>query len=148
MRNVARRPAMGDASHAPRPVVIVVDDDPDVLGSLQFAFEVEGFEVWPFASGEALLDLGGVVEHGCLVVDYQLGGLDGLALLARLREQGNRLPAILITTANTVVALKAAQAGVDIVEKPLLCDTLIGEVRRLLQAASAQTSEPRGHPNA
>ena len=123
---------MADPSHALRPIVIVVDDDPDVLSSLQFAFEVEGFEVWPFASGEALLDLCGVVDQGCLVVDYHLGGLDGLALLERLRAQGSRLPAILITTADPVVALKAAQAGVDVVEKPLLSDTLIEEVRRLL----------------
>ena len=126
---------MGSAPNDPRPLVIVVDDDPAVLGSLQFAFEVEGFEVWPFASGEALLDRCGDVKRGCLVVDYQLGGLDGLAALEMLRARGSRLPAILITTANAVVSLKAAHAGVGIVEKPLLCDTLIGEVRKLLRAA-------------
>ncbi len=133
---------MEKASNAPRPVVIVVDDDPAVLGSLQFAFEIEGFEVWPFASGEALLDLGAGVDHGCLVLDYQLGGLDGLALLERLRDQGSRLPAVLITTPNPAVALKAARAGVGIIEKPLLFDALIGEVIRLLDIRPGVAGDP------
>jgi len=113
-------------------VVIVVDDDPDVLNSLQFAFEVDGFEVRAFASGEAVLEDGALPDVGCLVIDYRLGGVDGLTLLGRLRERGCRMPAILITTANLGVARKAANANVRIIEKPLLCDTLVGEVRHLL----------------
>ena len=130
-----------------RPRVIVVDDDSDVLRSLQFAFEVEGFAVKAFASGEALLERAPDAKDGCLVLDYQLGGMDGLALLERLRLDGCRLPAVLITTPNAGIADRAAWAGVAIVEKPLLCDSLIGEVRRLLDlgsAAPAATHTPPG----
>ncbi len=115
-------------------IVVIVDDDPDVLRSLQFAFEVEGIDVVAYPNGEAVLERPLIEGAGCLVLDYQLGGIDGLALLERLRERGFRLPAILITTPNAEVARRAARAGVELIEKPLLCDTLVAQVRRLLEA--------------
>ena len=124
-------------SKAKRLIVVVVDDDPDVLRSLQFAFDVEGFEVVGFPSGEAVLEKLPIAEVGCLVLDYQLGGMDGLTLLEHLRKQGYRLPAILITTANAEIVRRAALAGVDIIEKPLLCDTLVAEVRKLIDTPAA-----------
>lgn len=135
---------MGETTDTLRPVVVVVDDDTDVLRSLQFAFEVEGFEVRAFASGEALLDQPAAAIEGCLVLDYQLGGIDGLALLERLRVAGCRQPAVLITTPNDGIMDRAAWAGVAIVEKPLLCDSLVGEVRRLLDIPPAS---PSGSPS-
>jgi two-component system, LuxR family, response regulator FixJ len=126
---------MGEVSTARRLVVIVVDDDGDVLQSLRFAFEVEGFEVRTFPNGEALLRHPALADEGCLVLDYRLDGIDGLTLLDHLREQGNRRPAILITTPDAMISARAACAGVAIIEKPLLCDTLVTEVRRLIDQA-------------
>jgi two-component system response regulator FixJ len=114
------------------PIVIVVDDDQDVLGSLKFAFEIEGFEVHAHASPEALLACGRLPDRACLVLDHHMPGMNGLALLSRLRERGDDLPAVLITTPSVAVANQAAADGVDIIEKPLLCDTLVSKVRALL----------------
>ncbi len=128
---------MDDAPTSKHQVVIVVDNDGDVLRSLRFAFEVEGFEVRSFANGEALLEQSALADEGCLVLDYRLDGIDGLTLLDRLRKQGNRRPAVLITTPSAEIVLRAARAGVDIIEKPLLRDTLVAKVRRLLEAPRA-----------
>jgi FixJ family two-component response regulator len=125
---------MGDASANKHLVVVVVDDDPDVLHSLQFALEVEGFAVEPFTNGEAALERAPFAGVSCLVLDYQLGGIDGLTLLGRLRERGCRLPAILITTPGAEVARRARLAGVHIIEKPLISDALVAEVRQLIEA--------------
>ena len=67
-------------------MLYVVDDDYDVLGSLRFLLETEGFEVRTFRSGSALL--GSSTRHGadCLVVDYKMAGIDGLELAERLRS--------------------------------------------------------------
>ena len=47
---------VGDASASPtRAMIYVVDDDLDVLGSLQFLLETDGFAVRTFKSGAALL---------------------------------------------------------------------------------------------
>jgi FixJ family two-component response regulator len=127
---------MGVASQAQPSLVIVVDNDPDVLRSLQFALEVEDFQVQAFASGEAVLSLATIAGCGCLVLDHQLDGIDGLTLLKRLRQRGHDTPAILITTSNPSVAARAAEAGVGIIEKPLLCDSLVAEVHRLIKGSA------------
>jgi two-component system response regulator FixJ len=137
LRDTALEFAMSRELQVAPPVVIVVDNDLDVLGSLKFALEVEGFLVYAHASGQALLDGEALPDRGCLVLDYQMPGMDGLSLLGRLRERGDDLPAILITTPNAEVSRLAALAGAPIVEKPLVGDTLVGKVRELLDERAA-----------
>ena len=117
----------------PRPAVILVDDDPAVTHAMQFSFDLEGLDVRSFRDGESLLAVDDLPEKGCLILDHNLPGMDGLALLDRLRAANIRLPAILITT-NPRAALRnrAAAAGVPIIEKPLLTDALLTAVRTAL----------------
>jgi two-component system, LuxR family, response regulator FixJ len=70
-------------------------------------------------------------ESGCLVADYHLPGMNGLDLLARLRERDVRMPAILITS-HPAIRHRAASAGVRVIEKPLLSDTLFQGIRAVL----------------
>jgi two-component system response regulator FixJ len=113
--------------------VIIVDDDPAVLNSLQFALEVEGFSVHVYSSGEELLQAQ-MPEHGCLVLDFNIPGMNGLQLLDRLRARGHDLPAILITSNPSLQTReRAAQAGVVIIEKPLLGNTLSDAIREALE---------------
>ena len=115
-----------------KPVILVIDDDPAVRNSLKFALEIEGFSVRLYPTGAELLDEEDMPESGCLVADYHLPGMNGLDLLARLRERDIRWPAILITThPSAAVRDRAALAGVRVIEKPLLNDTLFsGHSRR------------------
>jgi two-component system, LuxR family, response regulator FixJ len=116
-----------------KPVVLVIDDDPAVRNSLKFALEIEGFSVRLYPTGAELLDEKDIPESGCLVADYHLPGMNGLDLLARLRERNIRLPAILITThPSATIRNQAALAGVRLIEKPLLSDTLFQGIRAAL----------------
>ena len=112
---------------------IVIDDDPGVRSSLKFALEVEGFAVRTYSTGSDLLDEEDMPESGCVVADYHLPGMNGLDLLARLRDRKVSLPAILITTdPSAAVRGRAATAGVRLVEKPLLSDALFQGIRAAL----------------
>ena len=52
-------------------------------------------------------------------------GISGLELLTKLRERQVALPAVLVTTRpNVIVRLRAAEAGISIIEKPLLTEEL------------------------
>lgn len=112
------------------PRILLVDDDPAVQASLVFLLELQGFLVETFERGEDLAERAAFPDHGCLVLDYRLPGIDGVALLKSLRDRGIGLPAVLITSApSRELHRRAAEAGAVIVEKPLLCDALIAAVR-------------------
>lgn len=114
----------------PRPKIILVDDDPAVRASLAFSLELEGFLIETFDCAEELAERIEFPYNGCLVLDYRLPQMDGLALLDILRSRGIDLPAVLITSAPArAVRNRAAAAGAAIVEKPLLCDALTAAVR-------------------
>lgn len=116
----------------PRPSILLVDDDPSVRSSITFALEVEGFEVAAFASAEALLAAGSGARHACLVLDHRLPGIDGLALLAQLKDRGQYAPAIVITSnPSQQLRQRVREAGARLVEKPLLRDELVDAVREI-----------------
>lgn len=116
-----------------RPLIVLVDDDPAVRGALTFSLELDGFDVDAMPSGEDLLQRQFAPRQTCLVIDQKLPGISGLEALAQLRARDVDAPAILITS-HPQAALRdaAAAAGVSIVEKPLLGDSLLGDIRRVL----------------
>jgi two-component system response regulator FixJ len=108
------------------PTIIVVEQDASVRHSLRFALAVEGFKVRTYACGDEMLGIAELPDRGCLVVDYDLPDMTGLDLLAQLRARRVVLPAILITTnPSVIVQRRAEEAGVPMIEKPLLGDSLI-----------------------
>ena len=116
---------------------MLVDDDPALLHALSFAFETEGYLVYGFSDAEGLLaDAGARHAAVCFVLSQRLPGLTGLGLLAALRAEGIRTPAILTTfNPKPGVGREARAAGVDIVEKPLLDGILASKVRAAVNAA-------------
>jgi len=121
-----------DVSVNDKPNIVLVDDDAAVRAALTFAFQVDGFEVEAFGSGEEVLAAERLPDRGCLVMDQRMPGIDGLDALAELRARGISLPAVLITTPTVQVQRRAAAARVPIVEKPLMSTALVDQVRRLL----------------
>jgi two-component system response regulator FixJ len=118
---------------APESLIAVVDDDPAVLASLKFALEVEGFGVRIYADAQAMLDDGHFADYGCVIVDQNMPAMTGLDLVARLRDQSVSVPAILITSQpSSNLRVRARNAGVPIVEKPLLGNALIDKIRVLV----------------
>ena len=112
------------------PIVIVVDDDAAVRGSLKFALEIEGFAVRTYPKGDDLLGDLRLVDCACFIIDQRLPGMNGLDVVAELRKERIAAPVILITSHPTnIVQERAARAGVPIVEKPLLGNALIDRVR-------------------
>lgn len=115
--------------------IIVVEEDASLRLSLQFSLAVEGFAVRTYATAGELLGAADLPATGCIVVDYDLPDMSGLDLVARLRTQNIELPAILITTnPSGLVRRRAAQAGVPMIEKPLLGDSLIKGIAAALSA--------------
>ena len=121
-------------SHCPpRPNVIIAEDDADLLESLRYMLEIEGFEVVTCADGETLLDLSLPKSRACLVVDQVLPGISGIEALEVLRARQVDLPAVVITSApDGELRSRTLLANARLVEKPLLTDLLSEVIRDLV----------------
>ncbi|MFT3774026.1 MAG: PAS domain S-box protein [Minicystis sp.] len=118
--------------------VLVVDDEPDARGVIQFVLERAGAEVTAVESvAEAFAALAGQPPPSLLLSDIAMPGEDGYALIRRLRESERpgrpRLPAVALTAhARTEDRIRALSAGFQsYVPKPVEPRELIAVVASL-----------------
>ena len=114
--------------------VYVIDDDPAIRGSLDFLLGAAGFSVRAFDSGQVFLDQLAKLEHGCVVTDMRMPGIDGMELLRRVNSGARKLPVIVMTGHGDVpLAVEAMKLGaLDFLEKPFEDDRLIGMIETAL----------------
>jgi len=115
-----------------RPILLIVDDDAAVLRSLAFMAGTRGYGVRGCATAaEALAGVDGSMS--CLILDQYLPDMQGIHLLKQIRAAGTATPALLMTTGPSAsLRSEAAAAGVPIVEKPLLDESLFQQIENLL----------------
>jgi len=116
-----------------RSTVILAESDAGLREALRYALEIEGFDVLPCISGEALLEQALPLGRACLVLDQQLPRLSGVATLEILRSRRSELPAIIIANApDADLRARALMADARVVEKPLLNGLLTGAIHELI----------------
>ena len=96
--------------------ILVVDDDPSVRALLRDVLECEGHVVETVADGYAALRAVASARPDCVVLDVMMPGLDGHAVLSRLRQLdgGPALPVVMLTAAaDDANAWQAWTGGVD-----------------------------------
>jgi len=115
--------------------VLVVEDDPHVLLGCQQALALEDIDSDGVASAEEALRRVGADFPGIVISDIRLPGMDGLQLLARLREKDAQLPVVLITGHGDIaMAVQAMRDGAyDFMEKPFAPERLVDVARRALE---------------
>lgn len=113
-------------------IVAVVDDDTAVCDSTRMLLEAYDFEVRSYQSAaEFLKESPGV---SCLVVDYQMPGLNGLELVSELRKRGLSVPVIMITaTEDATIERRAAELGIRSVLRKPLGKSLLGAINKELE---------------
>jgi len=80
--------------------ILVIEDEPDLLASLAKALREEGYAVDTAADGEDGLYKAESWDYDALVLDVMLPGLDGWAVLQRLR-QSKKTPVLMLTARDT-----------------------------------------------
>ena len=115
--------------------VCVIDDDLDVLGSLQFLLEADGFDVCTFRSGAAMLNTAVSDCVDCFVIDYKMPNMNGIDLASHLRNRNIASPIILITgDPDENISVRAAVAGIrHVLRKPHLEESLVMQIRGAIQ---------------
>ncbi len=115
-------------------MVYVVDDDQNICDTMRVLLAEKGYAVATFTTCEAFLAHYQPGHGGCLLIDAYMPGMNGFALLDQLKEQNDRLPAIMMTGNSDVpMAVQAMKAGaVDFIEKPVSSTDLLACIERAL----------------
>jgi len=114
--------------------LFVVDDDPKSRKAVAALASSMKITCETFASAEGFLDRCDPSLTGCALVDFRLGGMDGLQLQERLQAMGSALSVILISAyADPSLAIRALKGGaVAFIEKPYQNDELADAIREAL----------------
>jgi len=121
--------------------VLVVDDEEQIRNTLRGVLADEGFEVIEAADGRQALDLLQRTPPRLAIVDVWMPEVDGIELVARMREQAPGVPIIVISGHGTIeTAVRVIRLGAfDFLEKPFQLESLLQVVDRALGAAASNT---------
>ena len=119
------------------PIIAIVDDDPDIRGSLTSLLGSAGLASHGFASAEALLASDDAAFVSCIVTDLHMPGMTGIELLHALAARGFRRPVIMMTAYLTATARQdAVDAGaIAMFAKPVDPDAFLDTIERAIAGA-------------
>ena len=123
--------------------VLVVEDEPDLLGSLTKAFREDGYAVDGAPDGEEGLYKAEECDYDAIVLDIMLPGIDGWELLRRLRKT-KKSPVLMLTARDAVRdRVRGLDTGADdYLVKPFELDELLARLRAIIRR-SASLAQPR-----
>lgn len=117
--------------------ILIVDDEPDLLETIQVTLEMEGYECLVAYDGFRGLDRARTEKPDLIVLDVMLPGLNGYKIcrLLKFDEQYKRIPIIMLTAeAQEKDRLIGEETGADYyMTKPFEPDKLIAKVAELLE---------------
>jgi DNA-binding NtrC family response regulator len=117
-----------------KPRVLIIDDEPTICRSLSLLLK-DTYDVETVGCGDAAFEL---LEKRAppdiVLLDVMMPGSDGLAILKRLKESGQKIPVVMLTGASNVKgAVEAIKSGaVDYLSKPFDIAELKGVIKDTL----------------
>jgi two-component system nitrogen regulation response regulator NtrX len=114
--------------------ILIVDDEPSIIQSLQGILTDEGFEVITADGGLKALDIIKETIPDLILLDIWMPDIDGIETLQRIRELYPTLQVIMISGHGTIeTAVKATKLGAyDFIEKPLSLEKVLLSVNNAL----------------
>src|SRR5512134_2620314 len=128
------------AKDAAEPTVFIIDDDEAFRDSVKELVSSVGHPAETFRSALEFLAASDPARPGCLVLDVRMARMSGIALQAKLKEQGARIPIVFISGHGDIgTAVNAIKNGaVDFVQKPYHEQQLLDAIDEALRRDAAQ----------
>jgi DNA-binding response OmpR family regulator len=131
-----------------RPWLLLIDDNPELLEAAERVLSMRGFDVTTKADAWGAISIARELPFDVLVLGEHMSGIDGNALLRRLRESCPGLPVILLTAPGKVdQSTESSQAGVfECLPKPCDLENLVRVVRKAGEQVRRQNGCPPPGP--
>ena len=127
------------------PAIVVFEDDDGLAEEIRLAFTSEDYDVSIVKSQAELLAAAEREGSSFLIMDRMVCGQDSLVIVERLREAGNRVPVIVISSLvsvdDRIRGLKAG--GDDYLIKPFSMGELLARAGALVRRATIDTRETK-----
>ncbi|KAA0021187.1 response regulator transcription factor [Antrihabitans cavernicola] len=127
--------------------VLVVDDDRDVLASLERGLRLSGFDVITAVDGAAALKSAADHSPDAIVLDINMPVLDGVGVVTALRAIGSDVPICVLSARSSVdERIAGLESGADdYLTKPFVLAELVARLRALLRRRPDTQQPPAGH---
>jgi FixJ family two-component response regulator len=141
----AYAPAKAAQAATDTPLIVIVDDDPEVRLALEELMLSVDLEAIGFSSTRELLAARLPDRPGCLILDVRLPGLSGLALQRHLARIGRQKPIVFLTAHGDIpMTVQAMKAGaIDFLTKPHRDQALLDAIATGIEADIAQRASER-----
>ncbi|MFY9343149.1 MAG: sigma-54 dependent transcriptional regulator, partial [Planctomycetota bacterium] len=121
-------------------VILIVDDHRAVREELAFQLRYDGFETREAADGPTAVAMAADPAVDLVLLDVKLPGLDGLEVLAKVKEARPDLPVVMISGHGDLdTAVLAVRRGAfDFLQKPASGDRVLLSLKNALRASALQ----------
>jgi two-component system response regulator PrrA len=128
--------------------VLVVDDDTDVLSSLQRGLRLSGFTVITASDGAEALGVVSRTSPDAIVLDINMPVLDGASVVTALRAMGNDIPICVLSARSSVDdRIAGLESGADdYLTKPFVLAELVARIRAMLRRRGTSPVIPTVDP--
>ncbi|MBK4139585.1 response regulator [Corynebacterium macginleyi] len=119
--------------------VLVVDDEPNIVELLTVSLKFQNFDVYSASSGNEALRVAREVNPDAYILDVMMPGMDGFALLGKLRQEGLDGPVLYLTAKDGVdQRIHGLTIGADdYVTKPFSLEEVITRLRVIMRRGGA-----------
>ena len=124
--------------------ILVIEDEPRILGFLARGLEAEGFAVDTAGNGDAGLRRARRNAYDLILLDLLLPGVDGLTVLQELSRDRPDLPVVIVSARSDLqTKLRGFGLGAsDYLSKPFSFDELVARIRVALRRSQRSDGEP------
>jgi len=126
-----------------KPSILIVEDEPGIADTLQYALRTDGFEPHWVATGEAALARQKEQPAALVILDVGLPDLNGFEVFKRLRAF-SEVPVVFLTArADEIDRVVGLELGADdYVAKPFSPRELVARLRTILRRATRAAAAP------
>lgn len=120
--------------------LLLVEDEESLAIPIRRGLEEEGYQVDLSGNGEQGLMMALTSPYAAIILDWRLPGMDGLAVVERLRGAKCNVPVLMLTAMRDVdYRIKGLDAGADdYLTKPFSFEELLARLRALVRRSKAQ----------
>jgi two-component system OmpR family response regulator len=123
--------------------ILLIEDEPRIADFVTQGLQAAGFSVQHATDGRSGLEAILVGGHDLVVLDVMLPGLDGFAVLDKVRQQGILTPVIMLSARGELPdRLRGFQSGADdYLPKPFFTEELIARIRAIVARRRGDSAE-------